>query len=133
MSIFIDTSAFYAMLDADDTNHEKAKAVWQSILESDETLATSNYIIVETFALLKNRLGQKAVRSYQENILPIVVTAWVEQSVHSAGVAAALAVGKNGPSLVDCVSFEIIRQYGMTEIFAFDQHFIDHGFTLMNP
>lgn len=129
MSIFIDTSAFYAVLDADDQNHKRAKEVWEELLASGETLVTSNYIIVETHALLRSRLGIQAVRGFYEDIFPVPAIAWVDEVAHAAGVGAALAVGRHGPSLVDCVSFEIMRHFGIEDSFTFDQHFSAQGFT----
>ncbi|HHY95520.1 MAG TPA: PIN domain-containing protein, partial [Firmicutes bacterium] len=49
--VFVDTSALYAVLDADDEWHEKAKAAWEKLLSNDEVvLITSNYVLVETSA-----------------------------------------------------------------------------------
>lgn len=33
--------------------------------------------------------------------------------------------------LVDCVSFTVMRQAGVTQALAFDQHFIQAGFQLL--
>ena len=56
MSIFIDTSAFLAILNEEDKFHQLAKTTWEEINNSDEYLICSNYVIVETisqpFALL---------------------------------------------------------------------------------
>ena len=52
MSLFTDTSAFYALLDRDDRNHQRAKKAWMNIVGNSSRLVTSNYILVETFALL---------------------------------------------------------------------------------
>ena len=32
MRIFVDTSAFFALLDRDDANHKKAKDIWNKVL-----------------------------------------------------------------------------------------------------
>jgi len=64
--IFVDTSAFYALLDRDDRNHQKAKKKWAEILEATPALVTSNYVLVETLALLQSRLGLEAVRGFKK-------------------------------------------------------------------
>ena len=47
---------------------------------------------------------------------------------HRAGVASVLAANQRRLSLVDCVSFEVMRRLGIREAFAFDAHFADQGF-----
>jgi predicted nucleic acid-binding protein len=128
MRIFIDTSAFYALLDSDDTNQEAAASAWTSMLSSDNTLITSNYILVETFALLQNRLGIAAARAFQEELVPIVNIEYVNPEVHRSGIAAFLAAARRNLSLVDCVSFEIMRILGVKNAFTFDPHFKQQGF-----
>ena len=128
MKIFIDTSAFYALLDRDDANQEAAKGVWAKILNAENTLVTSNYVLVETFALLQNRLGVVAVRAFQEDIVPILNIEFVNPEVHRSAIAALLAASKRNLSLVDCISFEIMRALGIKAAFAFDAHFKEAGF-----
>lgn len=128
MMVFIDTSAFYALLDRDDANHKKAKSILDKILISQNTLITSNYVLVESFALMQNRLGLPAVRGFQEDMLPLINIEWVNSSTHKSGVSALLAASKRRLSLVDCVSFELMRNLGIKEVFAFDPHFEEQGF-----
>lgn len=61
MNVFVDTSAFLAMLDADDAYHEQAREAWIDLIKQEETLVCSNYVLVESFALVQNRLGMAAV------------------------------------------------------------------------
>lgn len=131
MRIFIDTSAFYALLDRDDLNHKNARAAWITLLNVDNSLVTSNYVMVETFALLQNRLGIKAVRGFQEDILPLINIEFVTADIHRSGIAALLSASKRNLSLVDCVSFEIMRTLGIKTAFTFDSHFKEQGFTLI--
>lgn len=126
--VFIDTSAFYALLDRDDANHRKAKNILDKILLSQNTLITSNYVLVESFALMQNRLGLPAVRGFQEDMLPLINIEWVNSSAHKSGVSALLAASKRRLSLVDCVSFELMRNLGIKKVFAFDPHFEEQGF-----
>jgi uncharacterized protein len=129
MACFVDTSAFYALLDADDDNHERAAGAWPGIVESDEDLVTTNYVLVETFALIQNRLGLEAVRQFREDIVPVLMVEFVTHDIHRLGIAALLAASRRKLSLVDCVSFEVMRDSGIKSAFTFDDHFRQYGFS----
>ena len=128
MNVFVDTSGFLAILDADDTNHLKAKKEWNNIISTGANLFCNNYILVETFALIQYRLGMKAVRVLEEDILPLVHIEWIKEDTHKAGMSAFLSASKRKLSLVDCVSFETMRDLGLKVAFGFDSHFRDQGF-----
>lgn len=128
MSVFVDTSALLAVLDADDLHHAKAGEVWRNLVSRGDDLVCTSYVLVETFALVQNRLGIEAVRSLEEDILPLVRISWVTEAEHRAGVAALLTAGRRQLSLVDCVSFVIMRQFKIKSAFAFDSDFDDQGF-----
>jgi predicted nucleic acid-binding protein len=70
VSVFIDTSAFFALLDADDENHGASASAWRAMMASEEHLVTTNYVLVETFALLQSRLGLRAVREFRKMSFP---------------------------------------------------------------
>ncbi len=131
MRILIDTSAFYALLDRDDENHRKAKNAWVDLLKNENTLITSNYVLVETFALLQHRLGIEAVRGFQNDILPLVNIEFVISELHRSGVSALLSASRRNLSLVDCVSFEMMRTLEIKTAFAFDPHFKEQGFNML--
>jgi predicted nucleic acid-binding protein len=130
MNLFADTSALYAVLDADDSNHTKARQFWDKIIKSDDILLCHNYILVETSALVLRRLGMEAVRVFEQDIHPILRIIWVTREVHSAAVSAQLMADRRTLSLVDCVSFEVMRRTGIRKAFAFDRHFLDYGYKL---
>lgn len=132
MTVFIDTSAFYALLDRDDAHHRRAKKTWSQLLADDNALVTSNYIIIESAALIQNRLGMEALRSFYEDLLPIVNIEWIDETLHRSGVSAHLAATRRKLSLVDCLSFEIMRREGMKATFAYDAHFEEQGFRCLS-
>jgi predicted nucleic acid-binding protein len=129
MTVFVDTSAFYAIFDRDDANHPVAKQVWVSLLAEAATLFTTNYVLVETAALLQHRLGVAAVRSFHEDVVPLLQVDWVTEEGHRAGMEAVLAAARKKLSLVDCVSFQAMRHAGVRAAFCFDAHFREQGFT----
>jgi predicted nucleic acid-binding protein len=128
MTVFVDTSAFFALLDRDDANHGKAKKAWSDLIGSDRTLMTSNYVIVESSALIQHRLGVEALRGFYEDVLPLINIEWIGESTHRSGMSALLAASRRRLSLVDCVSFEVMREAGVRTAFAFDPHFEEQGF-----
>lgn len=128
MTVFVDTSAFYAILDADDQNHEQARRAWNDLVTQEADLVCTNYVLVETFALVQHRLGIEAVRALQEDILPVLRVEWVDESVHEASTAALLIAARRQLSLVDCTSFETMRRLGIKTAFTFDRHFAEQGF-----
>jgi uncharacterized protein len=130
MKIFIDTSAFFALLDNDDDHYPAAKRVWKELLQEENILITSNYVLVESLALLQSRLGLEAVRDFQETIVPLVQIEFVDLELHRVGVSALLAASRRNLSLVDCVSFEVMRSLGIKDVFTFDPHFREQGFSI---
>ena len=128
MVVFIDTSAFLAILNGDDKNHSAARNVWNKLLDSENVLISNNYVLVESFALIQRRLGMIAVRVFHEDILPLINIEWIDSAIHKSGISALFAASKRKLSLVDCVSFEIMRTLGIKNVFAFDPHFTEMGF-----
>ena len=131
MTAFVDTSAFYAVLDADDSNHRRASEAWRRLLAGATLLFTTNYVLLETAALLQHRLGIAAIRAFHENVSPLLRVEWIEESGHKAAVEAVLAAGKKKLSLVDCVSFQVMREVGVRTVFCFDRHFGEQGFEII--
>lgn len=130
MTVFVDTSALLALLDADDTEHADAVAAWAALAAEGAPLVTSNYVIVETTAVAQHRLGLDAVRSLVREILPVIEVAFIDAAIHEAAVAAFLAAGRRHLSLVDCSSFELMRRREVGRAFAFDRHFREQRFSL---
>lgn len=128
-AIFVDTSAFLAVLDAAEANHPAAKDLWRQLVSQEASLVCTNYILVETLALAQRRLGVEAVRAFQEDILPVVTVDWVDSDAHAEGVGALLIAGRRDLSLVDCVSFNAMRRLGLDVAFAFDRHYPEQGFS----
>ena len=131
MNHFIDTSALYAVLDANDANHNAAKLEWYRCLDEKARFFCHNYILVETIALLQSRIGLKAVRTLHQDVLPVIETLWITEEIHNRGFSALLTTSRRKLSLVDCMSFEVMRRYRIQYAFAFDPHFAVQDFLLI--
>ena len=132
MNIFIDTSAFFAVLDKRDGNHSAADRIWQRIITAGDVLLCHNYVLVEISALLQHRLGLEAVRTFEEDIVPLLNVLWIDERAHRSAVSALLAASRRSLSLVDCVSFEVMRAAGIRTSFAYDSDFKAQGFDCLS-
>jgi predicted nucleic acid-binding protein len=130
MTVFLDTSGLYAVFDRDDDNHSKANAAWEEWLRDGTVLLTNNYVLLETTALLQHRIGVAAVRALYEEVTPLLQVDWVSEERHRAGMEAVLAAARKKLSLVDCVSFQTMRNRGVRNAFCFDGHFRQQGFVM---
>jgi uncharacterized protein len=131
VSTFVDTSALYALVDDGDRNHTRA-VIWIAGPGSDvaEALVTHSYVVVESTALVHRRLGHAAARMLLEAVLPAAMVWYVDESLHRLATAAYLAAGRQA-SLVDAVSFEMMREQQIQRAFAFDNDFATEGFAVV--
>jgi predicted nucleic acid-binding protein len=128
MRVFVDSSALLAILDARDANHERATAMLKASLRGDGLL-THNYVHVEAEQLVRRRLGAEAATRLLEELLPAIQTLWVDEGIH-AQAAAALAGKGRAVSLVDQVSFALMRSLNVNTALAFDADFDREGYRL---
>ncbi len=130
MIVFVDTSALFALMVSDDFMHVRAKLNFEYFVEHDVQLLTSSYVVLETLALLQRRIGMKAVSDFQMKIYPLLEIVWVDQEWHGRAMHRLIAENDRDLSLVDCLSFEIMESRALKVAYAFDEHFVENGFTI---
>jgi predicted nucleic acid-binding protein len=130
--VFADTSALLALIDAKDRNHAGAQRAFATLRGRHASLVSTSLVLVETYALLGRRFGLDAVRSFRADFAPLIDVVWVDEALHDAGLDLLLERRKRLLSLVDAVSFVTMRQNDVDEVFAFDPHFEQEGFSPVN-
>lgn len=126
--IFVDTSAAYAYLVAEDRHHAKAKRAGDALLEKESPLVTHSFVLCEMTALLQSRIGLDAVEQWQRFFVPLFEVIWVDATVYQLGLTQLLSQGRRQVSLTDHISFTLMRQRDITTAFAYDPHFKQFGF-----
>lgn len=126
--IYVDTSAFLSIFNTKDLNHKSAAIEWEKLVYSKESLICTNYVLLETFSLLQNRSGMMAVSVFQEDIIPVIKIEWVTVEIHNIGIKSLITANRRELSLVDCISFEVMRNLAIKKVFTFDKHFKEQGF-----
>lgn len=129
--ILADTSVIYALLDRADPNHPRAERTLQGLRSEDARLVTHGYVVLEVVTLVQRRLGMTAVRRFVDDLLPLMQVIHVDEQLHAEALEALIAAGQRHVSLVDRVSFLVMRRHGITDAFAFDADFATEGFGLI--
>lgn len=128
--VFVDTSAIYAFLDRNDANHKWAVSSFQKLLENDYEIQIHSFALLETIALLQNRLGMDAVETFRKDLQEVLEISWVDRSLYEEAMQKLLQSKKRKISLVDQTSFLFMKREKIEEVFAFDADFEEEGFRL---
>jgi len=131
-SVFVDTSALLAFVNPKDESHNRALGAFETLEGRRAPLLSTSFVVVETYALLGRRLGLEAVRGFRSDLAPLIEVVWVDETLHEAGLDLLLERRKRKLSLVDAVSFVTMRGRGIEEAFAYDPHFEQEGFVLVD-
>ena len=120
MSLFVDTSIWFAAADATDLSNARAKA----ILNSGELLVTTDHILVETWTLLRYRLQRNAAERFWEGMRSGVA---IIEPIGLADLEAAWQIGLSWKdqdfSIIDRTSFAVMRRLGLERAASLDAHF----------
>ena len=126
MSVFVDTSAWYAAADVADVHHSRAV---ERLGEFSQDLLTSDHVLVETWFLAANRLGADAAEMLVNAIragrarVEAATTADLETAAQIHG-----AFADQEFSIVDRTSWSIMQRLGVHEAISFDRDYSIHRF-----
>jgi uncharacterized protein len=125
VTLFVDTSAWYAAADPDDHNSTRAK----EILGAGEALLTTDHVLVESWLLVRRRLGSAAAERLWEGLRSGLATL---ESVGAADLQAAWSIGqlfsKHDFSIIDRTSFAVMERLGVHSVATFDSDFAVYRF-----
>jgi uncharacterized protein len=130
VSVFLDTSALLPLLVSNDPDHPAVLAAFRALLDDGRHLVTTSYVVVETSAVLQNRIGTAPVLALHDRVLPLVEVEHVDAGLHRDGLERLRRESRRRLSLVDCVSFECMQRNNVRDALALDADFRDAGFRL---
>jgi uncharacterized protein len=128
--IFVDSTAWIALADSDDSHHQAAAAAYPSILKNHRALVTSDLVIAETHIVLLKELGCQATLKLLERIKasPRILKMYSNEDIETEAERILLKYSDQDFSYTDAVSFAIMKRKGIKNAFSFDKHFVIAGF-----
>ena len=126
MSIFVDTSALYALLDADDAHHVVARQTFEGLAGRG---AEDPRLRGRRVAGARSRDGTVAKPPAVSSIdlLPVIDVEPVDAALHALALAAYRESNDVRVSFVDRTSFAFMRLHAIEAAFAFDADFARAG------
>lgn len=127
--IFIDSDVLVALNDKDDPSHLQAQQRLNEISGKEYEFISSTNVLLESVTIISQRVGKKEgvtllneLRSGKYTVIHpddslIVSSEEIFRSIVSKNV-----------SYSDCVSFAVMRRFGIRWVFSFDLHFKKQGF-----
>jgi predicted nucleic acid-binding protein len=125
VTLFVDTSIFYAVADGDDRGNARAKA----ILRVDDRLLTTDHIVVEAWLLIRRRIGRLGADRFWSGVRGGAITV---EAVSLADLDVAWSIGEafadQDFSIVDRTSFVVMQRLGIQRVASFDSDFAIYRF-----
>lgn len=130
MKVLIDTSAFYALEDADDRHHSEARTIQRRFQDERPLLFTTHHILDEAVTLIGSKIHPARAVRFARQLLSsrIIRILRTDEEVEQAALNVYERFDDPRLSFTDCLSFAVMRGLGISAAFAFDQHFEQAGF-----
>jgi predicted nucleic acid-binding protein len=134
-SVFLDTSGWIALLNATDVLHEKALNHWIELMRHGNGVIVTDWIIAET----GNGLSRSSKKFQFESVVrqmmdaPSVELMVIDRELIKRALSMYVQYSDKSWGLVDCASFIVMQERGVTEAFTSDRHFEQAGFRCLLP
>ncbi|MBA2340793.1 MAG: type II toxin-antitoxin system VapC family toxin [Pyrinomonadaceae bacterium] len=129
--IFVDTSFVLALINERDQYHAQAESL---------SYKFENLLLITTDAVLLE-IGNALAKDFREEAVTVikvlrnskrVETMKIDEKLFEKGLEVYAKYADKKWGLVDCISFVVMRENGITEALTFDGDFAQAGFTVVN-
>ncbi|MEO8334987.1 MAG: PIN domain-containing protein [bacterium] len=131
---FLDTSGWFAAMSSKEAMHAQSRAAYMGWIEGGRQLFTTNLVVAEMQILLSRFRGAKEGLRFLDSLYQDAShhVVFVDRDLERAAVDRWLRKFTDQQlSMADAVSFEVMREHGIRQALALDEHFAVAGFELM--
>ena len=127
--IFIDTSAFLALENRKDEYHRPALIFRDSLFKSKESLVTSDYVLDESYTIIRLRAGHKIAVQFGEmiQVTGLIEIKYLTKEILQEAWHIFKSFSDKEFSFTDCTSFALMESLQIKTTFTFDDHFNQYG------
>lgn len=132
-SVFVDTSAWYALIDRREESHRTTSGLVRRLVADGVRLVSTDYVLDESYTLARARSGTEAALALLDMIegTSALDIEWIGSERFDRAVALFRRYHDQTVSFTDCTSFAVMRERGLTDALTWDQHFRIAGFNLL--
>lgn len=128
MKVLFDSDALFALYVSTDIHHQKAKQIFQDLLNKEAELWVTNLVIQEATTVISYRLGQNQAKEFLNRFNKIdVKQVFVSQKLTAKAWQVFKRQNKRGTSFVDCANLAVCKEMKINKIFSFDQIYAKLG------
>ena len=131
--VFVDSSAYLALLDVDDEHHREAREIIQELAQARYRQFTTNVLLIESHALILSVLGRGRAAQFltdMEVSNTVVIRARAADEERAKQIL--FQYTDKEFSFADAISFAVMERLAIRLAFSFDRDFAQYGFTVLS-
>ena len=130
--VFVESSAYLALLDTDDEHHREARATLQELAQARYRQFTTNVLLIESPALILSVLGRDRAARFltdMEESNTVMIRARATDEERAKQIL--FQYTDKDFSFADAISFAVMARFAIRLAFSFDRDFAQYGFTVL--
>ncbi len=135
-TVFIDSSAWIAILDKNNPNHDISRGYYENLLNKSIRLVTNNFCIDNTISFLKSTIGDEQAKKFlsviDESVLTINLRVdWISRRIRRNALELYLNSSNSKLALHHFYIQESLKRKRVDFIFSFDPLLKEFDFPVM--
>ncbi len=134
--LFVDTWGWCAGTNTKEVQHQQVKQIMETRLKSRNRLITTNFVLDETYTLVRFRIHHQASVELHQKIERIIAGKFLKvihitSELEQAAWRIFERYSDKDFSFTDCTSFAVMQLLELTHALTDDHHFVQMGFQIL--